>query len=237
MGTEGIDDDASLLDSLDGQVALVTGANRGIGAEIASRLVDLGATVYAGARDPGDVTADEQRPLELDVTNEGEIEAAIGAIVEEAGRLDVLVNDAGIYGPSGRFADLDPADIERTFGVNLHGPALLSHAALPLLTERKGSRIVNVSSGAGQFESGMDTSHALYGISKAGLNAPTNVLAHQYPDLLVNSVCPGRVRTDMSGENAARSVAEGAQIPMWLARFASGSPSGYFWRDEVVIEW
>jgi len=237
MGTDGRIVDVSVLDSLDGQVALVTGATRGIGAEIASRLTDLGATVYAGARDTEDVVADEQRAVTLNVTVEEEIEGAVETIDEEVGRLDVLVNNAGVYGPPGKFAGLSPREIERTFEVNLHGPALVSRAALPLLTEQEGSRIVNVSSGAGQFDSGIDTSHAPYGVSKAGLNALTEVLARQYPDLIVNSVCPGWVRTDMGGQNAARSVAEGAETPVWLTRFEPGSPSGYFWRDKSRIDW
>lgn len=160
MDTENNGTGPSLRDSLDGEVALVTGATRGIGAEIAARLVELDATVYAGARNPADVSAEDQRAVTLDVTAEVAIETAVETIAEESGRLDVLVNNAGVYGPSGAFAGLALGDIERTFDVNLHGPALVSRQALPLLAEREGSRIVNVSSGSGQFEGGMDTAHA-----------------------------------------------------------------------------
>jgi hypothetical protein len=232
-----------LHDSLDGQVAIVTGANRGIGEAVAAELADLGATVYAGARDPDEVDAPDQRPVRLDVTDAETIDAAIERIADETGRLDVLVSNAGVHGPTGRLADLDSGEIEHTLRVNLHGPMLLVRRALPLLTGADGGggdsagRVVNVSSGSGQFSGGVDSGHLPYGVSKAGLNAFTDALASQYSDLLVNAVCPGWVRTDMGGPSAPRSVAEGAETPVWLARFAPGSPSGHLWRDRSVVEW
>ena len=228
--------DIDLYDSLDEQIVLVTGATRGIGAEIATQLSAHGATVYAGARDPKDVTAPDQRPVRLDVTDQVEIQAAVETIQKETSRLDVLVNNAGVYGPSGRFDELATDDIQQTLAVNLNGPIRLSHAALPLLTDQSGSRIVNVSSGAGQFDDEIDSSHLPYGVSKAGLNAFTNALAAQYEDLLVNAVCPGWVRTDMGGQGATRSVKQGAETPVWLARFQAG-PSGRFWRDKELQPW
>jgi hypothetical protein len=229
--------DASLYDSLDGQVALVTGANRGIGEAVAGRLAERGATVYAGTRDEDEVTATDRRPVRLDVTDEAEVAAAVDRVEAEAGRLDVLVNNAAVYGPAGPWGELDPEAVTETVAVDLTGPALLCRAALPLLTDRPGGRIVNVSSGAGQFAGGLSTGHGPYAVSKAGLNALTRVLAGQYPDLLVNAVCPGWVRTDMGGAGAPRSVAAGADTPAWLARFRPESPSGLFWRDRSVIEW
>ena len=225
-----------LYDSLDGQTALVTGATRGIGAEIAAQLSDLGATVYAGARDPDDVAASDQQPVRLDVTDEGQVQAAVDTIADEVGRLDILVNNAGVYGPSGQFDGLSTEDIERTLAVNLHGPMRVTHAALGLLTERSGGRVVNVSSGAGQFDDGIDSSHLPYGVSKAGLNAFTDALAARYDGLFVNAVCPGWVRTDMGGQGASRSVQKGAETPVWLARFREG-PSGRFWRDKEIRPW
>jgi hypothetical protein len=226
-----------LLDSLSGQVALVTGGNRGIGAEIARQLADRGATVYAGARDPATVGDPDHRPVELDVTDPDGIEAALDGIAEEAGRLDVLVNNAGVYGPTGRLGELDPGDAERTIGVNLHGPIAVTRAALPLLTEREGARIVNVSSQSGQFVGGIESESLPYGVSKAGLNAFTASLADQYPDLLVNAACPGPTRTEMVGPSAPRSVEEGADTPAWIARFAPGSPTGRLWKDRRPIGW
>jgi NAD(P)-dependent dehydrogenase (short-subunit alcohol dehydrogenase family) len=221
---------------LEGQTALVTGATRGIGEAIAGRLTDHGARVYAGARDTGDVTALEQRPVQLDVTNETQILAAVETISEESGRLDILVNNAGVYGPSGRFGGLATEAVADTLVVNLYGAMRVTHAALGLLTERPGNRVVNVSSGAGQFDGGIDASHLPYGVSKAGLNAFTNGLAAQYDDLLVNAVCPGWVRTDMGGRSAPGSVETGAKTPVWLARFREG-PSGYFWREKERRPW
>lgn len=228
--------DVSRFDSLDGQVALVTGANRGIGAEIAAQLADLGATVYAGARDPGAVGNDDLQPVRLDVTDDDEMAAAVDRVDDEAGRLDVLVNNAGVYGPTEDHADLAVEDIDRTLDTNLRGPMVLTRAALPLLVEAEPGRVVNVSSGSGQFSSGIDASHLPYGVSKAGLNAFTDALATQYPGLLVNAVCPGWVRTDMGGDAASRSVEEGAETPVWLARLREG-PSGRLWRDRAVQDW
>jgi len=229
--------DVDLHESLDGQVALVTGATRGIGAETARQLAALDATVYAGGRDPADVTAEGLLPVQLDVTDAGDVETALGLIEEGEGRLDVLVNNAAVYGPAGKLERASPEEVEGTLRTNLHGPIQLTRAALPLLTTSAGSRVVNVSSGSGQFSGGVDSSHLPYAVSKAGLNAFTQGLARQYPGLLVNAVCPGWVRTDMGGPGASRSVERGAETPVWLARFREGSPSGLFWRDRAVIEW
>jgi NAD(P)-dependent dehydrogenase (short-subunit alcohol dehydrogenase family) len=225
-----------LYEDFEGQTALVTGANRGIGERIAADLADLGATVYAGARDPDSVTAADRRAVELDVTEEATVAAACERIDEETGRLDVLVNNAGVYGPSGRFGGLDGGAVEQTLRVNLHGPMLLTRRALAAGLLGDGARVVNVSSGAGQFDGGVDGCHLPYGVSKAGLNAFTDALASQYDGLFVNAVCPGWVRTGMGGENAPRSVAEGADTPVWLARFREG-PSGRFWRNREPRPW
>jgi NAD(P)-dependent dehydrogenase (short-subunit alcohol dehydrogenase family) len=226
-----------LYDSLDGQVALVTGANRGIGEAIAARLTQLGATVYAGARDPDAVTASDQRAIRLDVIEEATIRSAIETIADEEGRLDVLVNNAATYGPTGKLESLDSETMETTLRTNLYGPMLVTKHALSLLTEREGGRVVTLSSGSGQFDGGIDTGHLPYGVSKAGVNAFTDALSTQYPGLLVNAVCPGWVRTEMGGSGAPRSVEKGAETPVWLARFEPGGPSGRLWRDKSAIEW
>ncbi|WP_256301288.1 SDR family NAD(P)-dependent oxidoreductase [Haloarchaeobius salinus] len=231
--------DIDRYDSLDGQVALVTGANRGLGAEIAAELAELGATVYAGARRTDDVTADDLRPVELDVTNDGSMRTAVERIDEEAGRLDVLVNNAGIGGPSAALHRLEPRDIDAVFDVNLRGPTILTRFALPLLLDRPGGRVVDVSSGMGALDEGMAGGSAPYRISKTGLNGLTAYLHGEYVSdgLLANSVCPGWVRTDMGGPGATRSTEEGADTPVWLATFRPGSPGGRFWRDRSVIDW
>ena len=231
-------DSIDRYDSLDGQVALVTGATRGIGEQIASQLGDRGATVYAGARDPDDVTATDQRPVELDVTEDATMTVARDQIQAEAGRLDVLVNNAGIGGPKPPLHETDPADVDATLDVNLRGPVQLTRALLPLLLAQRGARVVNVSSGMGALGEGMSGGYGPYRVSKAGLNGLTAYLHGEYGDdgLVANSACPGWVRTDLGSEQAPKSPAEGAETPVWLATFEPGSPGGLFWRDRERID-
>ena len=232
--------DPPLLDDLDGQVALVTGATRGLGAVTAGALADRGATVYAGARDPTDVDPDGPlRAVELDVTDDGQVDAAVARVADEAGRLDVLVNNAGIAPGAGETVVDEPVEqLDAVLEVNLRGPLVLTRRALPLLLEREGSRVVNVSSGMGALGEGMRGGAAGYRVSKAGLNALTVYLHGEYgPGLLANSVCPGWVRTDLGGPSASRSPEEGADTIAWLCRFAPDAPGGRFWRDRAVIDW
>ena len=232
-------DEPELYDSLDGQVALVTGANRGIGREIAARLCDLGATVYAGSRSVSNGVPDGTERVLLDVTQEGDVEAAVDGIFSEVGRLDVLVNNAGIDGPDGDIVAAPTAEMDRTLGVNLRGPMVLCKHAVPLLLQREGGRVVNVSSGMGAITEPQSGGSPAYRVSKAGLNGLTAYLHGEYGDdgLIANSVCPGWVRTDMGGESASRSVERGAETPVLLCRFRPGSPGGGFWRDGEPANW
>ena len=229
--------DVPLYDTLDGQVALVTGATRGIGEAIADGLVGHGATVYAGARDPADITASDRRAIELDVTDAAERRTAIDRIADEAGRLDVLVNNAGVMDSRESLAEM-PADvIERTLETNLHGPIHLTKAALALLRERPGGRVVNVSSGLGAITEPQSGRMPAYRISKTGLNGLTRYLDGEYASLVANSLCPGYVQTDMTDGSAPRTPAEGADTAVWLARFRPDAPSGEFWRDREPKSW
>ena len=227
-----------LYDDLSGQVALVTGANRGIGAEIARNLEELGATVYAGTRSMQHDVPDGCESVLLDVTQEGDVENIADGVFGEVGRLDILVNNAGVIGPDGDIVASPTKELDRTLATNLRGPMLLCKHLVPLLVQQEGGRVVNVSSEMGAL-SDMGSGHPAYRVSKAGLNGLTTYLHAQYNDqgLIANSVCPGWVRTDMGGENANRPVEKGAETPTWLCRFKSGSESGTFWRDKESIEW
>lgn len=234
-------------DSLAGQVALVTGANRGIGRAIAAALRDRDAVVYAAARDVNDVSVPPDgglRPVALDVTDDASVRRAADRIAAEAGRLDVLVNNAGVCEASRPLHALSVDDIDRTLRTNLRGPAVVTRAVLPLLCDRDGSRVVNVSSGDGAFvdpSPGYDGlaggGYPAYRVSKTGLNALTGYLDAEYgPEIVANAVCPGAVRTDMGSPDARRSPEEGAETAVWLARFRDG-PGGLFWRDREPIPW
>ncbi|MFC6834995.1 SDR family NAD(P)-dependent oxidoreductase [Halomarina ordinaria] len=228
-----------VYDRLEGQVALVTGATRGIGRAVAAALADRGATVYAGARNTRDVDVPDTIPVRLDVTNETTVEDAVERIQRTEGRLDVLVNNAGVEGPEAPLHRVGTDSIDATLDTNLRGPVLVTKHALPILLDRKGGRVVNVSSGMGALGEGMSGGYGPYRVSKAGLNGLTTYLHGEYGSdgLLANAVCPGWVRTDLGGSDAPRSVEEGADTVVWLARFKPGSESGRFWRDREVIDW
>ncbi len=233
-------------DDLTGQVALISGANRGLGAQVAAELAARGATVFAGARDPASLEGVEEasdgriRPLQLDVTDEASIEAAVAAVIAAEGRLDILVNNAGVGDWHGTaLHNLTAEKLDQVLATNLRGPMLLTKHALPHLLARPGSRVVNVSSGMGALGEGMSGTAPAYRVSKTGLNGLTAYLHGEYGPrgLLANSVCPGWVRTDMGGANAPRSLADGADGIVFLCLLKPGSVTGRFWRDREVIDW
>ncbi|MCD6015582.1 MAG: short-chain dehydrogenase [Solirubrobacterales bacterium] len=198
---------------------------------------DHGFTVLAGARNPGEVVADERLvPLRLDVRDADSVGAALAGIEANPGSLDVLVNNAGIYGEPTGAADYDLGEANEVIETNVFGPWRLIQASLPLLRRSDSPRIVNVSSGAGQLAE-MGGGRAAYRLSKAALNALTRTLAADEPQISVNSVCPGWVRTDMGGSSAPRSVEEGADTAVWLATMADDVPSGGFFRNREPIPW
>lgn len=215
--------------------ALVTGANRGIGLAIAEGLVGRGLEVLLGARDR---SAGEQAArrigaaaLQLDVADP----ASVLRAVEEAGPVDVLVNNAGVLG-SGGVLD-DPGDFAESMAVMVEGPYLLMHHLTPRMVARRYGRIVNVSSGWGAFSDGVGGPGG-YGVAKAALNALTVAAARSLPNSVkVNAMCPGWVRTRMGGAGAHRSVVEGADTALWLATLGAAGPTGGFFRDRKRIDW
>jgi NAD(P)-dependent dehydrogenase (short-subunit alcohol dehydrogenase family) len=232
----------------DAPLALVTGANRGIGLETARQLAERGFSVLAGSRDAerGEAAVEPLREngldvvaRQLDVTAPEEVEGLAGELEAGHGRLEILVNNAGIasggYGES--VLDADPDDMRRAFEVNTLGPWRCCRAFVPLLRRGEHPRIVNVSSGAGQL-SDMGTGILGYRLSKVALNALTRVLANELrgDGVLVNSVCPGWVATDMGGPGG-RTVAEGAAGVVWAATLPDDGPTGGFFRDAERLDW
>jgi len=219
-------------------LALVSGANRGIGLEVARELARDGHRVLAGTRSleaMGELEGLDITPLQLDVSDPDSVERVPGAIAAAGGELDVLVNNAGVY-PPGRASRIDFDVVEETWRINALGAWRLAVVAIPSMGP--GARIVNVSSGAGSLET-MDASMPAYNVSKAALNAITRVLAADLRSegILVNSVCPGWVRTDMGGAGASRSVQEGAASVLWAARLGPDGPTGGFFRDGRPVPW
>jgi NAD(P)-dependent dehydrogenase (short-subunit alcohol dehydrogenase family) len=227
-------------------VALVSGSNRGIGREVARELAERGHHVVVTARDPAaaeraaEELADGGRlsvqAEQLDVTDQASVDRLGERLASQPGRLDVLVNNAGVYGDPTRAATASLEDAHLTMETNLFGAWRLAQAVLPLLRRSEHPRIVNVSSGGGQL-SEMNGGYPGYRFSKAALNALTRVLSQEEPGILVNSMCPGWVRTDMGGPAAPRSVEEGADTVIWLATLPDDGPTGGFFRDRKPIPW
>lgn len=235
-----IREDVSLYQDLSDQIALVTGANRGIGASIASQLNELNATVYAGSRDTGDVLHDCVHPLEMDIDKPDQIRTAIEKIKNKEGKLDILVNNAGIFRRSDPLHEMKIKDFDDTIRTNFRGTVIVTKFALPMLTSQDGGRVVTVSGSLGQFANGqMGSDYPAYRLSKVGVHGLTTYLSAEYENngLIANAVCPGWVRTDMGGKDAPRSTVKGAETPVWLCRFAPGSPSGLLWKNKSQIQW
>lgn len=226
------------------RIAIVTGANRGIGREVARQLAqDHRFRVFVGSRDldKGREAAGRigqgATAVRLDVADKNSVKAAFAEIEAASGRLDVLVNNAGVdYDTDQRVHTADLGRVHRAFETNLFGPWATTIAAVPLLRRGQNARIVNVSSGAGAL-TGMSAGTPGYGISKAALNALTIKTAAELKShgILVNAVCPGWVATDMGG--GGRPVSEGAKGVVWAAMLPKGGPTGGFFRDGVAIDW
>ena len=229
------------------KTALVTGANKGIGHEVARQLGSKVFHVFVGARssEKGQTATEALRTsgamatfISLDVSSSESIGNAAAFVSAAADHLDVLVNNAGvILEGDNSITQLVPETVTKTLQTNTLGSLLVTQAFLPLLAKSKSPRVINVSSGGGQLADGMDTWAPAYCLSKTALNAVTCLLAAALPNFSINSVCPGWVRTEMGGPNATRSPEEGADTIVWLATEAPANLSAKFLRDRKVIAW
>lgn len=233
------------------QVALITGAYKGLGLEIGRQLGRIGITVLLGARNLAQAEAaahvlrEEQMDvhgIELDITNQDHIQAAVKRIETEFGKLDILINNAGVY-TDHLGTNIDA--VRASFEVNLFGPIILTDALLPLLKAAPAGRIVNQSSILGSL--GTLLSNPMYGersvpaytSSKAALNAWTvqQSIALRDTNVKVNACHPGWVKTDMGGADAPMEIHEGAETAVWLATLPQDGPTGGFFHKREMLPW
>jgi NAD(P)-dependent dehydrogenase (short-subunit alcohol dehydrogenase family) len=229
----------------DRPVAVVTGANRGIGLEVCRRLAGKGYAVVLGSRDErkGENAAARLGdpnviPLQLDVADEGSVSTAASQVAERFGRCDALVNNAAIlYDAGSRAESADLGVVHDALETNLFGAWRTTLALLPLLKAGEHGRIVNVSSGGGSLAD-MGAGTPAYHVSKAALNALTRTLAAELHSsgILVNAICPGWTATDMGG-GGGRPVADGAASVVWGVTLPDDGPTGGFFRDGRPLPW
>ena len=240
----------------DKRVALVTGGNRGIGYAISRSLAQRGIMVILGVRDPNKGAKACSRPQGedldvsfelLDVTGEDSVITAVKHIQAQFGRLDILVNNAAILIDSAENAlDVNRSTIEKTLQTNVLGPLMLCQKCVALMKAGGYGRIVNMSSTLGSLSEMGDPESAYagagtpaYRLSKVALNAVTTLVAREVrnDNILVNSACPGWVRTDLGGDQAPLTPEQGADTPIWLATLPDGGPTGGFYRERTRIPW
>lgn len=230
------------------KIALVTGANRGIGFEVCRQLARLGMQVILTSRDAtkgrqaAEILRQEVERVDfhpLDVIDPKQVERLRLWVAERYGRLDVLVNNAGVLFGEDQSVLSVPLDIVRTtMEINFFGPLYLCRAFVPMMKNSGYGRVVNVSSEMGSLAS-MGGDSAGYRASKAALNALTRIVASEVRgyNIKVNAACPGWVRSDMGGDHAPRSLEQGAATIVWLATLPVGGPSGGFYQDQKVVPW
>jgi NAD(P)-dependent dehydrogenase (short-subunit alcohol dehydrogenase family) len=226
--------------SLADRVVAVTGASRGIGRATAEELLRRGARVVAGLRDPRPLPArDGMVALPLAVDDAASCEAFVSAALDRLGRIDGLVNNAGVYRDDGVPAlAVGDAVLRETFEVNLVGPFRLCRLILPGMVERGFGRIVNVSSGFGSIAGMGEGVPLAYGLSKLALNGMTRRLAAAVSgDVKVNSLSPGWVRTGMGGAGAPRVPEQPAREIADLLAIGPDGPNGGFFREGKPVAW
>ncbi len=231
-----------------GRVALVTGANRGMGFETARQLLRRGLRVALSGRDEaaterarvalGDLARDAVS-VRMDVTDAASIDAARRSIQQQLGPVDVVVNNGAVLlNENDNVLSIPLEAFRKTMETNLLGAIEVCRVFVPPMVERGYGRVVNVSSGAGQIST-LSTYAPAYSISKVALNAFTRILSETYrtSGILVNAVDPGWVRTDMGGSGAPRSIERGVETTVWLATLDDDGPTGGFFKDRRLIEW
>ncbi len=231
------------------KIAIVTGGNRGLGREIARQLMKSDTLVVIGCRSEPKcaMAVDDLRReggniagFQLDVNDTKSVRRFVDHVEKAHGAPSILVNNAGVYPESteSKVVDTTTSMWRETFETNLFGAVRMCREVVPLMKKLRYGRIVNMSSGLGQLHQ-MGEGSPAYRVSKAALNALTRTLAAEVAGsgILVNSMSPGWVRTDMGGEEAPRSVAEGAETAVWLCLLASNGPTGEFFRDRKAIPW
>lgn len=232
------------------RITVVTGASRGLGRAAAVHLATIGGhRVIATARQPADLEVLRSKfelaghPIEtraLDVTDQASVAALASWLEERYGRVDGLINNAGISLDrfSMSLSDLPLDTLRETLETNLFGLLRVTQALMPLLRASAAGRVVNLSSGMGQL-SDMGTGAPAYRISKTAVNAVTTILAAELKGspVKVNSVCPGWCRTDLGGKEAPRSPEDGIDTVVWLATLPADGPNGGFFRDRLPIPW
>ena len=238
------------------KIALITGANKGIGKEIARQLGAQGMTVLIGARDlgRGEEAATELKaggadahPVRLDVTDAASIKAAVSQVESEFGRLDILVNNAGIALDGGGPASaLDVEILRRTYETNVFGVFSVTQAFLPLLKKSQAGRIVNLSSGLGSLTQNSDPDWEFAGVkavaynsSKAALNMISVIFAAELKDtpIKVNAADPGYTATDLNQNSGPRTVEQGATAAVRLATLPADGPTGGYFDEDGVVPW
>jgi NAD(P)-dependent dehydrogenase (short-subunit alcohol dehydrogenase family) len=237
------------------KTALITGANKGIGKEIARGLGKKGFIVFIGSRDlkNGEAVVAEFKKediqahaIELDVTKDQSVKAAAKWIESHFGKLDALVNNAGILSGSSQPSETDISSVEKTYQTNVFGPIRVTQAMLPLLKKSEAGRIVNVSSGLGSLTLQSDPNweyaqvNALdYCSSKTALNAVTVLFAKELrgTHIKINSACPGHCATDLNGHSGPRTPEQGAIAPIRLATLPADGPNGGYFNEDGAIAW
>jgi NAD(P)-dependent dehydrogenase (short-subunit alcohol dehydrogenase family) len=229
-------------------ITLITGANKGLGYETARRLVDLGHTVLAGARDPqhGTKAANELGAtfIQIDPTDDDSVQAAAAWVRDEYGHLDVLINNAGTAAPRVGAEELTADAAMEGFGINVFGPIRVTHAFLPLLRAAEQPRIVNVSSGVGSFHRILQPGTVenavtlpVYPATKAALTMLTVQYARALPGILVNAADPGFTRTDFNNHRGTQTVTEGTDAIVRLATLPPDGPTGTFQDRHGTVPW